>query len=134
MWIAPIFSASSILWVKEVPIYEYQCDKCEHKLEALQKMSDEPLKLCPECGKQSLRKLISAVAFRLSGSGWYETDFKDKKEQKNISTSDNKLAGEGDIKNAKKSGDKKLETSTSGASTVKKVTETKTSPKSSIED
>lgn len=117
-----------------MPIYEYQCDKCEHKLEALQKMSDEPLKLCPECGKQSLRKLISAVAFRLSGSGWYETDFKDKKEQKNLSTSDNKPAGEGGIKSAEKSGDKKPETSTSDASSVKKVTETKTSPKSSIED
>ena len=117
-----------------MPIYEYQCDKCEHKLEALQKMSDEPLKLCPECGKQSLRKLISAVAFRLSGSGWYETDFKDKKEQKNLSTSDNKPAGEGGIKSAGKSGDKKLKTSTSDASSVKKVTETKTSPKSSIED
>ena len=59
-----------------MPIYEYQCNDCEHKLEALQKMSDEPLLECPDCGKQSLRKLVSAAAFRLSGSGWYETDFK----------------------------------------------------------
>ena len=59
-----------------MPIYEYQCQSCEHKLEAMQKMSDEPLKECPECGKPELKKLISAAGFRLSGSGWYETDFK----------------------------------------------------------
>ena len=73
-----------------MPIYEYQCDECEHKLEALQKISDDPLKQCPECGQDGLRKLVSAAAFRLSGSGWYETDFKDKKEQKNLAKSDNK--------------------------------------------
>ncbi len=59
-----------------MPIYEYQCQSCDHKLEAMQKMSDEPLKECPECGKPELKKLISAAGFRLSGSGWYETDFK----------------------------------------------------------
>jgi putative FmdB family regulatory protein len=117
-----------------VPIYEYQCDKCEHKLEALQKMSDEPLKLCPECGKQSLRKLVSAVAFRLSGSGWYETDFKDKKEQKNLSKSDNKPASEGDNKKADKSGELKSATSASETSSVKKSTETKSSKKSTSDD
>ncbi|MBL4573177.1 MAG: zinc ribbon domain-containing protein [Gammaproteobacteria bacterium] len=59
-----------------MPIYEYQCTKCEHKLEALQKMSDNALLDCPACGKPSLVKLISAVSFRLKGGGWYETDFK----------------------------------------------------------
>ena len=59
-----------------MPIYEYQCTKCEHKLEALRKMSDEPLVDCPECGKPSLIKLVSAASFRLKGGGWYETDFK----------------------------------------------------------
>ena len=62
-----------------VPIYEYQCDACGHQLEALQKISDAPLKTCPECHRDSLRKRVSAAAFRLKGSGWYETDFKDKK-------------------------------------------------------
>jgi putative FmdB family regulatory protein len=62
-----------------VPIYEYQCDACGHQLEALQKISDAPLKTCPECHKDSLRKRVSAAAFRLKGSGWYETDFKNKK-------------------------------------------------------
>ena len=59
-----------------MPIYEYQCQTCEHQLERLQKLSDEPLKDCPSCGKPELKKLISAAGFRLKGSGWYETDFK----------------------------------------------------------
>ncbi|MFT6221395.1 MAG: putative FmdB family regulatory protein [Candidatus Endobugula sp.] len=59
-----------------MPIYEYQCGDCQHSLEALQKMADAPLTDCPECGKPSLVKKVSAAGFRLSGSGWYETDFK----------------------------------------------------------
>ncbi len=59
-----------------MPIYEYRCEDCGHELEALQKMSDEPLTECPECGKPALKKQVSAPGFRLSGSGWYETDFK----------------------------------------------------------
>ena len=59
-----------------MPIYEYQCQSCHHELEALQKISDDPLEVCPECGASTLRKKISAAAFRLKGGGWYETDFK----------------------------------------------------------
>lgn len=59
-----------------MPIYEYQCGSCEHKMEALQKISDDPLKDCPSCNKPALKKIISAAGFRLKGSGWYETDFK----------------------------------------------------------
>ena len=59
-----------------MPIYEYRCDACGHSLEALQKMSDAPLTECPACQQPALSKLISAAGFRLSGSGWYETDFK----------------------------------------------------------
>jgi putative FmdB family regulatory protein len=65
-----------------MPIYEYQCQKCHHHLEALQKFSDKPLRECPECGKHTLLRLISAPMFRLAGSGWYETDFKSDKEPK----------------------------------------------------
>jgi putative FmdB family regulatory protein len=65
-----------------MPIYEYQCQKCAHHLEALQKISDKPLRECPECGKHTLKRLMSAPMFRLAGSGWYETDFKSDKEQK----------------------------------------------------
>lgn len=71
-----------------MPIYEYQCNGCEHKFETLQNISDAPLSECPQCGEAGLRKLVSVVAFRLGGSGWYETDFKDKKKQKNLSSSD----------------------------------------------
>ncbi len=59
-----------------MPIYEYQCQACGNEHEALQKMSDKPLIICPACGEAELKKKISAAGFRLKGSGWYETDFK----------------------------------------------------------
>ena len=59
-----------------MPIYEYQCHACGHELEALQKMSDDALLHCPECNGETLKKKISAAAFQLKGTGWYETDFK----------------------------------------------------------
>ena len=59
-----------------MPIYEYQCGACAHELEALQKLSEAPLLDCPACHQPALVKKISAVGFRLKGSGWYETDFK----------------------------------------------------------
>ena len=61
-----------------MPIYEYECNGCGHHMEAIQKFSDKPLRKCPACGKQRLKKLISAAAFHLKGTGWYATDFKDK--------------------------------------------------------
>jgi putative FmdB family regulatory protein len=59
-----------------MPIYEYRCANCGHELEALQKLSDAPLRACPACGKETLTKLVSAAGFQLKGSGWYATDFK----------------------------------------------------------
>ena len=59
-----------------MPIYEYRCSDCGHRLEALQRLADSPMLVCPSCGKESLVKLISAVGFQLKGSGWYATDFK----------------------------------------------------------
>ncbi|MDR2213489.1 MAG: zinc ribbon domain-containing protein [Pseudomonadales bacterium] len=59
-----------------MPIYEYKCDACAAVLEKIQKFSDPPLRECPECGRETLVKLVSAPSFRLKGSGWYETDFK----------------------------------------------------------
>ena len=58
-----------------MPIYEYHCEACGNDHEALQKF-DEPLTVCPECSADGLKKKVSAPSFRLSGSGWYETDFK----------------------------------------------------------
>ncbi|MGR3914055.1 MAG: zinc ribbon domain-containing protein [Gammaproteobacteria bacterium] len=59
-----------------MPIYEYRCAACGHHLEVLQKISEEPLHVCPECGGDGLKKQVSKSAFRLKGGGWYETDFK----------------------------------------------------------
>lgn len=64
-----------------MPIYEYQCESCGHALEALQKLSDAALTQCPACHKSTLKKQISAAGFRLSGGGWYETDFKSGKKK-----------------------------------------------------
>ncbi len=64
-----------------MPIYEYICTECEHAHEALQKLSDAPLTDCPQCDESTLKKKISAARFRLSGSGWYETDFKSDKQR-----------------------------------------------------
>ncbi len=60
-----------------MPIYDYQCTSCHHELEVIQRMSDASLTECPECSESTLQKQVSAPSFRLSGSGWYETDFKD---------------------------------------------------------
>ena len=65
-----------------MPFYEYQCKRCGHTLEAMQKIHDAPLKKCPACGKSALERLMSAPVFRLKGSGWYETDFKSDQEGK----------------------------------------------------
>src|SRR5580692_5109604 len=67
-----------------MPFYEYQCKSCGHELEAMQKVSDAPLRKCPHCGKSQLTRLMSAPVFRLKGGGWYETDFKDKDNQRNV--------------------------------------------------
>lgn len=83
-----------------MPIYEYECQSCGHHLEAIQKMSDAPLTDCPQCAQATLKKRISAAGFRLSGGGWYETDFKT-----------------GAKKNLKDKGGDTSTTSTSGSST-----------------
>jgi putative FmdB family regulatory protein len=95
-----------------MPIYAYACKKCEHTLDALQKIADEPLVDCPKCGKPALRRLITAPRFRLKGQGWYETDFK-KDNQRNI-------AGDKEPAVAK---EKKSEDKPSTKSSVKKTDE-----------
>ncbi len=59
-----------------MPIYEYRCSECGFQKEYLQKMSDAPLTTCPQCGKATFAKMLSAAGFQLKGSGWYATDFK----------------------------------------------------------
>ena len=59
-----------------MPIYDYHCTACGADTEVMHKISDPPAQDCPECGKPGLVKQLSAAGFRLSGGGWYETDFK----------------------------------------------------------
>ena len=98
-----------------MPFYEYQCTKCGHEEEVLQKVSDAPLKKCPACGKSAMQKKVSAAAFRLKGGGWYETDFK----------SGNKKNVAGDSKAA----DKSKETNKSAAGKKASGDSTKTKKK-----
>lgn len=86
-----------------MPIYEYKCQNCGHGFEQLQKVTDKSLRKCPECGKNHLKKLVSNTSFQLKGTGWYVTDFKNKKEpvsnkpkteKKSTETKDKPKAGE----------------------------------------
>lgn len=88
-----------------MPFYEYQCTKCGHEEEVLQKIGDKPLKKCPVCGKSAMVKKVSAAAFRLKGGGWYETDFK-KDKQKNLAADTQQKSGESKS-SEKNSGEKK---------------------------
>ncbi|HYG42723.1 MAG TPA: FmdB family zinc ribbon protein [Bordetella sp.] len=59
-----------------MPIYAYKCSACGHAKDVLQKMSDAPLSVCPECGEATFSKQVTAAGFQLKGSGWYVTDFR----------------------------------------------------------
>src|ERR1700761_7800084 len=89
-----------------MPFYEYECSNCRFYVEVLQKISEQPLKKCPSCGKSALKKLVSAPVFRLKGSGWYETDFKSDQENKR------NLAG---AEKEESSSEKKTETKDAGS-------------------
>ena len=113
-----------------MPFYEYQCNNCGHSLEAMQKVSDPPLKKCPHCGKPQLQKLMSAPVFRLKGGGWYETDFKSdqdnkrnladrpedapKEEKKEGAAAESKEAPAADAKKSEKPAEKPAEKAASG--------------------
>ena len=118
-----------------MPFYEYQCNNCGHALEAMQKVSDPPLKKCPHCGKPQLQKLMSAPVFRLKGGGWYETDFKSdqdnkrnladrpedspKEEKKEPAAAESKDAPAADAKKSEKAAEKPVEKAASGDSAKK---------------
>jgi len=96
-----------------MPIYEYGCKSCGHALDALQKISDDPLVDCPECGEPALKRLISAPRFRLKGEGWYETDFKTDN-QRNLAKGDSDSGG------SSSEDSKKSDSKTAKASETKK--------------
>ena len=90
-----------------MPFYEYLCQACGQHHEAMQKMSEAPLRTCPHCGKSKLKRLISAPVFRLKGGGWYETDFKSDKEAKRNLHGDEAKADKADKADKVEAGDKK---------------------------
>ena len=98
-----------------MPIYAFQCAECGHSFDRLQKMSDPDPEVCPDCGAHQVKRQLTAPSFRLSGSGWYETDFKKDGDKKRNLTE----GGEG-------SG--KTETKTEGDAKPA-TTETATAPK-----
>ncbi len=104
-----------------MPIYGYVCRNCEHTLDALQKISDDPLVDCPECGKPQLRRQLSAPRFRLKGAGWYETDFK-KDKQRNLhgEREPSKKDDKGTVKKDDKGKDNKAVKAESGPATDSK--------------
>lgn len=117
-----------------MPIYEYQCQECSHLFDALQKMNDEPLTDCPDCGESALRKLLSAPNFRLKGGGWYETDFKDKDKRnlagdagKDSGKEKGKASAKESGKEAGKEGGKEVGKSADKAKSDKKAPESKKS-------
>jgi len=75
-----------------MPIYGFECESCGHQFDRLQKLSDTDPTVCPECGKETLRRQLTAPQFRLAGGGWYETDFKKDGDKKR------NLADSGDTK------------------------------------
>jgi len=70
-----------------MPIYEYECQACGHRFEEWQKMSDEPVKVCPKCKKRKVEKLISQTSFQLKGGGWYSDLYASTKPGKGASES-----------------------------------------------
>jgi len=106
-----------------MPIYEYQCTSCGHDLEKLQRMNDPVLTDCPACNQSDLKRLVSAAAFRLKGSGWYETDFK-KGSKKNLHDS-------GDSGDGASSSDASVSKSTPKSSDTKSSDTKSSEPKSS---
>ena len=112
-----------------MPFYEYECDNCKFYTELLQKITDPPLKKCPSCGKNAMKKLVSAPVFRLKGGGWYETDFKSDKEGKRNLAAEKEPESTADSKPAAAS-----EAATDkGKSTETKATESKSTESKSSE-
>ena len=104
-------SPGPTLKTNAMPFYEYECSNCKFYVEALQKISDAPLKKCPSCGKQTMKKLVSAPVFRLKGAGWYETDFKsDEEKKRNLASSEEAPESKADDKKEESKPEAKAET------------------------
>jgi len=108
-----------------MPIYEYRCSSCGFQKEYLRKISDPLMTDCPECGKQTFSKMLTAAGFQLKGSGWYATDFRNGG-AKPAAKVDGAAVGKAESKTETKSGGKtetksgdKTETKSGGKAEVK---------------
>ena len=114
-----------------MPIYAFACSACGHHFDRLQKMSDADPTLCPVCSEETIKRQLTAPSFRLSGSGWYETDFKKDGDKKRNLSEKTEASGGGDAKPETKS-DAKSETKGDAKPAVAAVpakTEAKAEPK-----
>jgi putative FmdB family regulatory protein len=99
-----------------MPLYEYQCKKCHHRFERIQKFSDPHVKKCPECGG-AVEQLISAPAVQFKGTGWYVTDYANKS---GSSSSSESAAKKDDKPKSESKSDDKPKADTSKKKTEKK--------------
>jgi putative FmdB family regulatory protein len=108
-----------------MPLYEYECKKCGHRFEKIQKFSDKMVRTCPECGGQ-VEQMISAPAVQFKGSGWYVTDYAKKSSSPGGSGGDSK-----DKKDDKSKSDTSTKESSSKEASAKESSSTDTSSKAS---
>ncbi len=111
-----------------MPMYEYQCKKCEHRFERIQKFSARTLKKCPECGG-ALEQLLTAAAVRFKGTGWYVTDYprkgSDKAARESASGEAKEAAGERTEAKAESKAEAQTEAKTEGRTEGKTASEPK---------
>jgi putative FmdB family regulatory protein len=112
-----------------VPLYEYQCKKCKHKFEKIQKFSDPPVRKCPECGGP-VEKVMHAPNVQFKGTGWYVTDYggkSDKTEKSKAESSSDKASSEKKESTAKEDGAKSKDKDSSSKKSESKKSESKRS-------
>lgn len=103
-----------------MPIYEYQCNECQERVEIIQRISEGPLTHCPKCGG-GMRKLISSPAIQFKGSGFYKTDYPSASSKQSASGAKAESKGDSDSK-----GESKSETSSETKSETRSETKTET--------
>jgi putative FmdB family regulatory protein len=109
-----------------VPLYEYQCQKCKHKFEKIQKFSDRPIKKCPECGGP-VEKVMHAPAVQFKGTGWYVTDYAGKGDKSEKSKAESSSSSDKKESTGKEDGAKSKDKDSSSKKSESKKSESKKS-------
>jgi putative FmdB family regulatory protein len=115
-----------------MPIYEYQCQKCDHEFEREQRITADPIKTCPKCRARRVKKLISQTSFVLKGGGWYNDLYSSSKQDDKSGSSDDakseaKSEGKSEGKSGSKKSDRDAVSSGSGSVDTKKTNDKKSS-------